>query len=87
MTVGPRDRRAFVRIGAQSVNDCVSTAGVKNNVLEHLTNKELIDHVLSSPSPTGEETELVERLQAAIEEVERLTTLVFRQEVPVGADA
>ena len=56
-------------------------------MLEHLTNKELIDHVLSSPSPTGEETELVERLQAAIEEVERLTTLVFRQEVPVGADA
>jgi hypothetical protein len=56
-------------------------------VLEHLTNKELIDHVLSSPSPTGEETELVERLQAAIEEIERLTTTKVRQEVPVGADA
>jgi hypothetical protein len=65
----------------------VSTAGVKNNVLENLTNEELIDHVLGITGQTQEETALVERLRAAIEEIDRLTAVKAPREVPVGANA
>lgn len=57
-------------------------------MLEDKTNVELIEGAISSGAPTPMELELAERLQAAIEELDRLTAAVVRPEAHThGEDA
>lgn len=51
-------------------------------MFENRNDQEFMDLVLSAPGTTDAELALVERLQAAIDEIERLTALV-RERVPV----
>lgn len=42
-------------------------------MLDHMTNTELIEKILADAGATPEELQLAERLQAAVEELDRVT--------------
>lgn len=55
-------------------------------MLEEMTNPDLIEHVFEDPESSAAAHELANRLQCAIEELERLTVVIRRLEAPDGAD-
>ena len=55
-------------------------------MVDEMTNPALIEYVLSDEDSTETERELAERLQYAIEEIDRLSHAVQRLEVADGPD-
>lgn len=55
-------------------------------MLEEMNNPDLIEHVVENPDSSPEAMELASRLQYAIEELDRMTTLIRRMEVERGTD-
>lgn len=49
-------------------------------MLERLTNADLIEHIQENPDSTEAELEVAERLLAAMDELDRLTTALRRHE-------
>lgn len=59
---------------------------VRTNVLEEMNNPDLIEFVTENPDSSPEALELASRLQYAIDELDRMTTLIRRMEAERGDD-
>ena len=55
-------------------------------MLEEMNNPDLIEFVTENPESSPEALELASRLQYAIEELDRMTTLIRRMEAERGTD-
>lgn len=55
-------------------------------MLEEMNNPDLIEFVTENPESSPEALELANRLQYAIEELDRMTTIIRRMEAERGSD-
>lgn len=56
-------------------------------MLEEMNNPDLIEFVTENPESSPEALELANRLQYAIDELDRMTAVIRRMEVERGSDA
>lgn len=56
-------------------------------MLEDMTNIELIEFTFENPESSAEAMELANRLQYAVDELERMTHMMALLEAPRGTDA